>query len=112
MSADGPILLAADVGGTKTDVALFDATRGPREPLLAREYRSAQHPDLESLLRAFLAEAKRPVAAACIDVAGPVIGGVAQATNLPWRVDRAALGRALGVERLELLNDLEAIAWA
>ncbi|HET9985692.1 MAG TPA: glucokinase [Longimicrobiales bacterium] len=112
MSEATPVLLAADVGGTKTDVALFDAAHGPRAPLLARRYRSAAYADPESMLRTFLREADVPVAAACVAVAGPVIHGVARPTNLPWRVDRDALGRGLEIARFDLLNDLEAIAWA
>lgn len=112
MSEATPVVLAADVGGTKTDVALFDAVHGLRAPLLARRYASAAYADPESMLRAFLREANVPVAAACIAVAGPVIHGVARPTNLPWRVDRDALGRMLEIARFDLLNDLEAIAWA
>jgi glucokinase len=106
------VLLAADVGGTKSDVAIFDAAHGPRRPLLARRYRTAAYPGPEAMLREFLREADVPVSAASVAVAGPVIGGVAHPTNLPWSVDRDALGGVLEIAPFELMNDLEAIAWA
>ena len=78
------MLLAGDIGGTKTDLAVFSAEGGPRRPLALAEYRSGRYPSLEALVREFLAATGLPVTWACFDVAGPVIDGRAKVTNLPW----------------------------
>ena len=64
------------------------------------------------MAREFLAREKRTADHACFDVAGPVIGGRAHLTNLPWDVEETALSQALGLRRVMLLNDLKAIAYA
>ncbi|MCX7939259.1 MAG: glucokinase, partial [Thermoflexales bacterium] len=75
-------------------------------------FASAQFPDLQSVARAFLAPLGVAVQAAVFGVAGPVIGGTAQVTNLPWNIREEALMEALGVPRVRLVNDLEAMATA
>jgi glucokinase len=106
------MLLAGDIGGTKTDLAVFTPERGPRAPLAQGEYRSGRYPSLEALVREFLAHTSLPVTWACFDVAGPVIRGRARVTNLPWELDEAALADALSLRAVHLLNDLEAVARA
>jgi glucokinase len=105
------MLLAGDVGGTKTHLALF-AARGAQLRLLEEQRVSSRdYPSLLALVRAALGSEGRRVRAACFGVAGPVIGGRwSQATNLPWRVDAQALARTLRIPRVHLLNDLEALA--
>jgi glucokinase len=106
------MLLAGDIGGTKTDLAVFTPGGGPRTPLAQAEYPSARYPSLDALVREFLATTALPVTWACFDVAGPVIGGRAKVTNLPWELDEAALAQALELRAVHLLNDLEAVARA
>ena len=106
------MLLAGDIGGTKTDLAVFRPEAGPRAPLVQAEFPSGHCPSLEAMVREFLAKVKLPVDRACFDVAGPVIGGRVKATNLPWVIDEAKLSRELGLTSVHLLNDLEAIARA
>ena len=106
------MLLAGDIGGTKTDLALFSPEGGPRLPLAQREYRSSGYPSLSAMVGAFLAQVTLPVDRACFAVAGPVIGGAAKATNLPWILDEAALARELNLSGVHLVNDLEALARA
>jgi glucokinase len=106
------LLLAGDIGGTKTDLAVFSAEGGPRQPLTQAEFPSASYPSLEAIAREFLAKVEQPVDRACFDVAGPVIEGRAKITNLPWVMDEATLGQELGLTSVHLLNDLEAIARA
>lgn len=103
-------LLAGDIGGTKTDLALFSSGSGPRTPLVRAQFHSAEHDGLASIARAFLAENPAELSGACFDVAGPVFGGRAHITNLPWLVDAAELARELNVPSVQLLNDLEATA--
>ncbi len=106
------MLIAGDIGGTKTLLALYTPDAGARAPLVEREYHSAAYPDLQEMVRAFLAETGRTAEVACFDVAGPVTSGRARLTNLPWVLDEEGLRRDLGLKRVILLNDLKAIAYA
>lgn len=106
------MLLAGDIGGTKTDLAIFSAEAGPRAPLAQAEFPSGSYSSLEAMAREFLGRVRLPVDRACFDVAGPVIDGRAKITNLPWVVEKAKLVQELGLETVYLLNDLEAIARA
>lgn len=104
------MLLAGDIGGTKTDLAVFSAEKGPRAPVAQARFHSADYPSLEAMAREFLDHARLPVDRACFGVPGPVVGGRAQLTNLPWLVEETALREALNLQTVRLLNDLEAIA--
>jgi glucokinase len=106
------MLLAGDIGGTKTLLALYAPATGARQPIAEAEFRSASYPGLDAMAREFLAQSKRTADYACFDVAGPVIRGRAHLTNLPWDVDEATLRHSLGLQRVMLLNDLKAIAYA
>ncbi len=106
------ILLAGDIGGTKTDLALFSPERGPGAPLAEATFASARYPSLEALVQEFLGSVRSPVFAACFGVAGPVMHGQARITNLPWVIDEGRLSEALHLTSVRLLNDLDAIAHA
>lgn len=106
------MLLAGDIGGTKTLLALYTPVAGARQPVAVSEFHSANYPNLETMTREFLADKNATVEYACFDVAGPVIGGRAHLTNLPWDLEEAALRDSLGVQQVTLLNDLKAIASA
>lgn len=106
------MLLAGDIGGTKTQLAVFSLAEGPRRPVVEATFPSAEYTDLADMVREFIAQTNLPVEYACFDVAGPVIGGRAQLTNLPWIVDSAALAAELNLRRVWLLNDLQATAYA
>ena len=106
------MLLAGDVGGTKTDLAIFSVEGGPHAPLTQAQVPSANYPSLQALVTEFLEKAKTPVERACFDVAGPVINGRVKITNLPWEIDELSLARDLNFELVHLLNDLEAVARA
>ena len=70
------MLLAGDIGGTKTDLAVYSDGSGPHAPLLQAEVHSADYPSLQALVGEFLKTLKTPVDRACFDVAGPVIDGM------------------------------------
>ena len=106
------MLLAGDVGGTKTDLAIFSEERGPRAPLAEATYPSDDHESLQAMASQFLADSNLSVDRASFGVAGPVVGGEAVVTNLPWSIKEPRLAAALGLESVRLLNDLEAIAHA
>jgi len=108
----GPRLLVGDVGGTKTDLAVYAVATGPRSPIVAARYSSMQYGSLAELAKVFLNQHKLDVDFACFDVAGPVADGHVKLTNLLWELDEVELATALGVRRCWLLNDLLAIASA
>lgn len=104
------MLLAGDIGGTKTVLGIFSADAGPRRPLAEKAYPSADYASFEDVALAFLGEIRLPVEMAVFGVAGPVIQGRASITNLPWVIDEDHLARTLGVRQACLINDLDAIA--
>jgi len=106
------MLLAGDIGGTTVRLALVSAERGPRDVVLEEEFPSADFKGLAPVVEAFLAKAKAKPVSACFSVAGPVIKRRAHLTNLPWDIHEEALGKAIGVARITLINDLKAIAHA
>jgi len=106
------MLLAGDVGGTKTDLAIYSNEAGPHSPLAETEVHSADYPSLQAIVTEFLFKAKIPVDRACFDVAGPVIEGHVKTTNLPWSMDESSLAKELNLKSVHLMNDLEAMAWA
>jgi glucokinase len=105
------MFLAGDIGGTKTNLAVYAYQD---ERLVAKKiasYPSQGHATLAEIIRHFLADGCSDVRNACFGVAGPVKGGVVQVTNLPWVVDAAALQADLNFQQVSLLNDLEANAY-
>ncbi|MBC7232590.1 MAG: glucokinase [Chloroflexi bacterium] len=106
------MLLAGDIGATKANLALFSPESGPRVPLSEATFPSARYPNLEAIAHEFLSRVDVPVDQACFGVAGPVVGGRSEITNLSWVIDERELQAALGLSSVRLLNDLEAIAWA
>jgi len=108
------MLIAGDIGGTKTDLAIFSNEGGPHAPLAEAKFHSADYPSLQAIVKEFLARTKKPVDRACFAVAGPVIDGRVKTTNLPWVVEETSLAGELNInlQSVHLLNDLEAIARA
>lgn len=107
------MILAADVGGTKTLLGLFEPAGG-RPPRVLREESlpSAEFDSFEALLDEFLSGRRARIDACAIGVAGPVVGGRSKVVNLRWPVDERKVARRVGTRRARVLNDLEAAAWA
>ncbi len=105
------MLLAADVGGTKTVCGLYGAGGGRPDPLAVERFATLDHGSLEALLAVFLGRraAGATVDAAVLGVAGPVRGGAADLTNVPWRVEAAVIAERFRIPAVRLLNDLEAM---
>jgi glucokinase len=106
------MLLAGDIGGTKTTLAVFPSDEEPRSPLAEATFPSGEYPSLEAIVQEFLGEVKLSVQQAGFGVAGPVVGGRATITNLPWVVDATTIAREFSLASVALLNDLAAIATA
>jgi glucokinase len=105
------MLLAGDIGGTKTNLAVFSSDAGPYAPLAEATFPSGAYASLEALVSQFLAQNDLKISRASFGVAGPVVDGRAKITNLPWEMSEANLGQRLGFS-VRLLNDLESIAYA
>ncbi len=103
------MILAGDIGGTHTRLALFDGDK--RNPVEFATFGSREHAGLEQMVSAFLASRPATITAAGFSVAGPVSGGRVQATNLPWPVVGDRLAAVLGLDRVALVNDLYANAY-
>jgi len=106
------MLLAGDIGGTKTNLAVFSPDEGLRAPLAEATFPSGRYPSLDALVSEFLAQIDIKVERASFGVAGPVVAGRATTTNLPWEMDQGQLQAALNIPTVRLLNDLAAIAHA
>jgi glucokinase len=108
-------LLAGDIGGTKTLLSLYAAGASHPELLVQERYASADWDDLAPMVRHLLSHGAgqghpRPEAA-CLAVAGPVQGGRARLTNLPWQLDEADLAQACGLASVELVNDFAVLIY-
>jgi glucokinase len=104
------MLLAGDVGGTKTNLAVYSSDSGA-SPKHQATFPSADYGSLQAIITDFLADTEMPVDKAVFGAPGPVVGGQVKTTNLPWVISEAALQQAFGWQEVKLLNDLEATAY-
>lgn len=105
------MILAGDIGGTKTNLGLFDIDSGELKLRRLESYPSKNYPGLESIIAEFLGTAgSGSVAAGCFGIAGPVIEGRSVTPNLPWVVASQLLAERLRLASVTLINDLEATA--
>lgn len=104
------MILAADIGGTNARLGLFELDGPTLRTVTARTYSSRAHVSLEEIVERFLAEIGGRVERACFAVAGPVSEGRVVLTNLGCTLDARHLARAVGLDVVRLINDLEAIA--
>src|SRR3954470_22175386 len=108
-------VLAGDIGGTSSRLGVFDVSGTPPQQIAARAFGTREFAGIPQMTTAFLRDAgidARSIAAACFGAAGPVLNRVAVLTNTPVRVDAADIASAIGLPRIALLNDLEALAYA
>jgi glucokinase len=105
-------ILAGDIGGTKTILAVFPPGAKPRKPLVEMTFPSSRYQSLEEIVREFMDKVNLPVDRACFGVAGPILAGRAKITNLSWVVDGPALQSTFNWSAVALLNDLESVAYA
>src|SRR5918996_507315 len=108
------MIIAGDIGGAKKDVAPFRGGGGEKvgPPLAQHSYPSARHDSLEDILKDFVRRhPQASITHACFGVAGPVVRGHVDATNLTWEVFDFKLAEAIGVPSVRLINDLEATAY-
>lgn len=109
------MLLAGDVGGTKTLLGLFSPDGDRPTPVEVGEFITLDYDGLEPMVREFLHARNiepRAIRSACFGVAGAVTDRVARLTNVPWLVDGERVETTLGMRRAVIVNDLEALAFA
>jgi len=104
-------ILAGDIGGTKTRLALFDSGNRRLRERYGATYSSLAYSGFEDVLTEFLHRAESQCQRACFGVAGPISGRRVRTTNLPWVIDADQLEQRFGFDRVTLMNDLEAVAW-
>jgi glucokinase len=104
------MILAGDIGGTNTRLAFFEGTPKHLNPLAIEVFPSRDHKGLAEIARIFLDRHNQNAQAAVFGIAGAVVDGRVEATNLPWVVDSQHLTSELGIDRVELINDLLANA--
>lgn len=112
------MILAGDIGGTNTRLALFEPNGDALDPILvprgfaneSATFPSGDYPNLEAIVAKFRSIHSQPITHACFGIAGPVKHGRCQATNLPWVVDAQVLATSLDLATVGLINDLEANA--
>ena len=110
-----PNVLAADVGGTSTRLGVFETNGSRPRALVIRTFRTLDFSGLPEMISTFLkaeSETASSIRSACLGVAGPVTGDLADLTNVPWHVDARSVARTLSLGRVDLLNDLQALAYA
>ena len=106
------IILAGDIGGTNTRLGLFSRGRQRPVPETLEVYASRDADRFEDILQRFMKATGASVSGACFGIAGPVVGGRVQTTNLPWEVSAAQLKKRFNWQQVRLINDLGAMAHA
>jgi glucokinase len=105
------MILAGDLGGTKSNLGLFDVQQGKLVRIARKRYTSHEYPGLKDITADFLAKNGAKVTAASFGIAGPVVNNTVRATNLPWVIDGAEMAEFLSLKYVRLVNDLEAASY-
>ncbi|XPV68221.1 MAG: glucokinase [Halarcobacter sp.] len=104
------MILAGDIGGTKTNLAIYDEKN--LKVVLLEEFKSKDFSSFEKLINQFLSKHKEyKIKKACFGIAGPIIEQRCKTTNLPWDIKQSDLQEQLNIKNVRLLNDLEATAY-
>jgi glucokinase len=109
---DKPIILAGDIGGTKTNLGVYIWGEGRPRPVIFESFSSRDAPDLESIVTRFLKNRPASISGACFGVPGPVFNGRVRTTNLPWIVSEDRIQKRFGWPRVRLVNDVTLTATA
>ena len=108
------MLLAGDIGGTKTLLGLYNQQGTLPHEHYVRRFSTLKFHSLTEIVEEFLQTANwtKQIDAAWFGVAGPVQGQVSQLTNIPWLIDATDVGYRFSISPVRLLNDLTALAHA
>ncbi len=106
------MILAGDIGGTKTNLALYECVGERLEVRSQQQFASREFSSFTDVISAFAKERRMAgVDAACFGIAGPVVGGRCRTTNLPWDISTEDIQKHLDIAKVRLMNDLEATAY-
>ena len=105
------MILAGEIGATRTRLAAFDTEGNKLQLVVEKTYMSQDHGGLAEIITGFIKTEGIPVHSACFGVAGPVTAGRSKISNLPWTIDRRELASQLKLDSVGLINDLEAYAY-
>src|ERR1700757_1076230 len=111
MEEDRTMILAGEIGATRTRLAAFDSDGNTLNKVVEKIYMSQQETGLPRIILNFVKSEGIPVHSACFGVAGPVRGGRSKISNLAWTIDSAELATMLKLKSVGLINDLEAFAY-
>src|SRR5438132_2763959 len=111
MEENRPMILAGEIGATRTRLAAFDADGNKLQLVVEKTYLSQEHGGLPEIITTFIKTEGIPVQSACFGVAGPVTAGRSKISNLEWTIDSKELAAQLKLNSVGLLNDLEAYAY-
>src|SRR5437867_12670077 len=104
------MLLVGDIGGTKTDLAIYSRKSDANSPLARKQFHSADYVSFQAIVTEFLTEMKLPVNHAIFYVAGPVIKKSVARSNLPWLIDEYSLASDLYLKSFLLRYGLASVA--
>jgi glucokinase len=104
------MILAGDIGGTNSRLGFFEGTPDALTPAVLEVFANRGEKGLEAIVAKFLAKHHLSAEAACFGIAGAVRNGFVEATNLPWTVSARQISSEVGIEDVQLINDLEANA--
>ena len=104
-------VLAGDIGGTKSLLAVVEEERSTARVLYEERFDSGRYAGLGTMVREFRAQAAVEFDRACFGVPGPIVAGECQTPNLPWTINARRLAQEIGIERMTLINDFEAIGY-
>ena len=106
------MILAGDIGGTKTNLALYKYNDGALELQTQHQFVSQNYQSFTDVIQEFISlYSVKDIEAVCLGIAGPIINGVCKTTNLPWVIDSTELKKVCSTSKVRLLNDLEATAY-
>jgi len=111
MEENRTMILAGEIGATRTRLAAFDADGNKLQLVVEKTYLSQEHGGLPEMITTFIKTEGIPVQSACFGVAGPVTAGRSKISNLPWTIDSRELANQLKLNSVGLINDLEAYAY-
>src|ERR1700746_1459566 len=111
MEEDRTMILAGEIGATRTRLAAFDSDGNTLNKVVEKIYMSQQETGLPDVISNFVRSEGIPVHSACFGVAGPVRGGRCKISNLAWTIDSSELASLFKLKSVGLINDLEAFAY-
>jgi glucokinase len=106
------MILAGDIGATKTNLALFSSKDGLNKTVAETTIQNKDFDNFEQLIESFLESGEHKFDGVCLGIAGPVVDNKVQITNLPWVIDGTALQERYKLKGAWLLNDLQALCYA